>query len=82
MIHLKPTQQIPQSQLKQSLFDSLLKDPKLREQDKALFEVLSKGEDVLKPRKDTCRMEDLRKRSYGDLDHDYHKGENARSRNH
>ncbi|GJW58344.1 hypothetical protein Tco_0105075 [Tanacetum coccineum] len=72
---------IPQSQLKQSLFDALLKDPKLRERDKALFEVLSKGEDVLKPGKDTCRMDDLRKRSYGDPDHDYHKGENARSRN-
>ncbi|GKA72249.1 hypothetical protein Tco_0778465 [Tanacetum coccineum] len=82
MIHPKTTQQIPQSQLKQSLFDALLKDPKLRERDKALFEVLSKGEDVLKPGKDTCRMDDLRKRSYGDPDHDYHKGENARSRNH
>nr|GEW08107.1 hypothetical protein [Tanacetum cinerariifolium] len=73
-------QQIPRSQLKQSLFNAMLKDPKLREQDKALFELLSKGADVLKPGKDTCIMDNLRKRSYDDPDHDYHEGEKARSR--
>ncbi|GJX29879.1 hypothetical protein Tco_0237958 [Tanacetum coccineum] len=76
-IHPKPTHQIPYSQLKQSLFDAWLKDPKLREQDKHVLEVLSKGADVQKLGKDTCRMDDLCKRSHGDLDYDYHEGEIA-----
>nr|GEV07125.1 hypothetical protein [Tanacetum cinerariifolium] len=48
------------------------------EQDKELFEVLSKGADVLKPGKDTFRTGDLCKRSHGDPDHDHHEVEKAK----